>query len=151
MISESTLHEYLRAMPIINLAYVADGHPATSVLLTCVDESFGVSFATRTNSFKALHLVDGKEVSWTAWQIGKFYLQAEGVISVISSEKEENEMLEKIINCSHGLEAFWPPILHTSLDAQTTVYHIKPSRMRVLDLSVQTLTRAHGEAWQDIV
>ncbi|KXK26031.1 MAG: Pyridoxamine 5'-phosphate oxidase [candidate division WS6 bacterium OLB20] len=139
-ISKQDALAFLQSQFIMNIACVYNGLPVSSVLLFHIDDECNFYFATHRDSIKSRALLSNSNVSLSVWEHNKMLIQADGVAAEITDTNKAIEIIDRLAESTAKGASFWPPLFRIKGDSYI-VFAIKPTWMRALDLTRDTMTQ----------
>jgi nitroimidazol reductase NimA-like FMN-containing flavoprotein (pyridoxamine 5'-phosphate oxidase superfamily) len=133
-ITKEEVKLFLNDQYLMQLATVSGDQPGVSVMLYTIDDDLNFYFGTHADSYKIKNLKSNTKVSLVVWEFGKIQVQANGISETIESKEEQDRVLDKLADAATKDVNFWPPLFRIK-GGEYTVIKIKPTWMRVLDLS----------------
>lgn len=111
------------------------GVPNVAPVLFTVDNDFNFYFVTRAGTRKHKNILVNKRVSMSIWHHNSLALQVDGLASQLIDKKGLESVVEELANKAVAEDKnFWPPVLRFC-HSQYVVLKIKPTRLRLIDLS----------------
>ena len=138
-ITKTAVLKFLRSVSVMTLAAVNDDRPLSTVLLFAVDDDFTFYFATKSETYKAKAILKNPKVSISVWEHKQMLIQVDGTAEQIEEEETINGVVEKLAKSTTNIEEFWPPILRVKGKGDYVVFKIKPSWIRAMDVSSDTM------------
>lgn len=125
---------FLQESYLLILGTCEGKNPHTSTLLYESDEDLNFYFLTHTDSQKAQNIQKNPHISFViGGAIDRFHIQAQGVAEATLDNSLREKIIFKLAQKTNQIEDFWPPILYIKGEGYT-VFKIKPTQMKVLDL-----------------
>ena len=122
----------------MNLATVDEDKPAVAPVVFVTDEELNFYFVTYRMSFKAQNLIKNPKCSFTIWEFLKMSVQASGITSVVEDEEKQAWVMDAFADAATKDPNFWAPIFRIKR-GDYCIFKIKPTWMRVLDLTHNTV------------
>ncbi|MDH5533772.1 MAG: pyridoxamine 5'-phosphate oxidase family protein [Candidatus Pacebacteria bacterium] len=138
-ITKTQVLKFLRSVSIMVLAATNDDRPLSTVLLFAVDDDFNFYFATKSETYKAKAITKNPKVSFSVWQHKQMLVQIDGEAKPLENEEAINKAVEDIAHATENIKDFWPPILRVRGKGDYVVFKIKPSWIRAMDISIDTI------------
>jgi len=129
---------FLKEKFVMDLATCVDNKPAVAPVVYVIDEDLQFYFVTYTNTLKSNNLIKNPQCSFVIWEFLKMSVQASGVASVVEDEAKKEWVIEAFADAATKDPNFWAPIFRIKR-GDYMVFQIKPTWMRVLDLTHSTV------------
>lgn len=129
---------FLKENFVMEIATCKDNKPAVSPIIYVMDDEFNFYFVTYRQSFKAQNLINNPRCSFTVWQFLKMCIQADGETSIVEDEAKKEWVVEAFADAATKDPNFWAPIFRIKR-GDYCVFKIKPTWMRILDLTHNTV------------
>ena len=138
-ITKQAIISFLRQVNILTLALTGERGPISSPLLFAVEDDLSHFYiATHRDSFKSSALQNNPRFSFSVWQFGKMLIQVDGIATEVKDEAATSSILDQLAKAASNLAGFWPPVLRIEGEGYI-VFQLKPTWMRALDLSSNTI------------
>lgn len=137
---KQTAYDFLSKNQVMSIAISSEDKPTASVVIYHVDEDLNLYFVTDENSYKAKILLKNPKISLAVWKFSQLLIQADGITELISETLYKHKIIDEIAQAAVKIKKFWPPILAIS-DVKYSVFKIKPSWMRLMDINLTNLQK----------
>jgi len=144
-ISKPEVIKFLRSVNIMSLAACHKEKPLSTILLYAVDDDLNFYFATRSETYKAKALAINPKVSLSIWEFKKMLIQADGIATKIDNLETVNKVVEMLADSVERIGDFWPPVIQQKEKGEYVVFKIKPTWLRALNLSNESIRGDKGE------
>lgn len=142
MLEKSQVHSFLKANPIMNLAAVHDGKPLMTVVAFSILPDWRMYFVTHSTSLKAQALRSLPEASFVVWRTKQLYVQGMATAKEITARQETDHILDQVTSSLAELADFWPPVLQLPQE-DYCFFELTPTKVRAMDLSINTIKNPH--------
>jgi len=146
--TKADMISFLRENFVMELATTRDDKPTVSPVIYVLDKDLCFYFVTYRMSYKAQNLINNPHASLTVWQFLKMSVQADGVAELVEDESTQAWVMDEFADAATKDPNFWAPIFRIKR-GDYTVFKVKPTWMRVLNLSHNT-TRAKESPFTEI-
>lgn len=145
---KSDMINFLKEKFVMELATCKDNMPAVAPMVYVIDEDLNFYFVTYTHTLKAQNLVANPQCSFVVWEFLKMSIQASGIASIVEDEVKKAWVVEAFADAATKDPNFWAPIFRIKR-GDYVIFKIKPTWMRVLDLTHSTV-RQEGSPFTEI-
>lgn len=129
---------FLKEQFVMEIATSEDNKPAASVVIYVIDDDLNFYFVTHKDSRKSQHLLKNPQISFSIWEFLKMSVQVDGATSVVEDEAKKAWVVDAFGDAATRDPNFWAPIFRIK-GGEYIVFKIKPTWMRVLDLTRNTV------------
>lgn len=129
---------FLKEKFVMELATCVDNKPAVAPMIYVTDDDLNFYFVTYTHTLKAENLVTNPHCSFVIWEFLRMSVQASGTASIVEDEAKKAWVVEAFADAATKDPNFWAPIFRIKR-GDYVVFTIKPTWMRVLDLTHNTV------------
>lgn len=136
--TKSEMISFLKDNFVMNLATVNENKPAVAPVVYVTDDELNFYFVTYRQSFKAQNLVNNSQCSFTIWKFLEMCVQVDGLASLVEDEAKKEWVVKAFADSATKDPNFWAPIFRIKR-GDYCVFKIKPTWMRVLDLTHNTV------------
>lgn len=136
--SKEEMVNFLKNNFVMSLATTNNSVPAVAPVVYVVDDELNFYFVTYRITRKAQNLIANPQCSFTVWQFLEMSVQGSGETSIVEDEARKEWVLEAFADAATKDPNFWAPIFRIKR-GDYTVFKIKPTWLRVLDLSHNTV------------
>jgi nitroimidazol reductase NimA-like FMN-containing flavoprotein (pyridoxamine 5'-phosphate oxidase superfamily) len=137
-ITKEEVTSFLKTNFVANISTTDGDKPTCSPIIYVIDDELNFYFVTNTDSFKAKNIVNNPKVSLSVWEFLKMSVQLDGEASEVTEEPKKEWVVEAFGDAATKDPNFWAPIFSIKR-SDYVVYKIKPTWLRVLDLSHSTV------------
>lgn len=134
---------FLKDNFVMEIATVRDNKPAVTPVIYVIDDDLNFYFVTYRTSVKAQNLINNPVCSFTIWQFSQICIQADGIASIVEDEKRKEWVIDAFADAATKDSNFWAPIFRIKR-GDYCLFQIKPTWMRVLDLSHNTIRQENS-------
>lgn len=129
---------FLKEKFIMELATCADNKPAVAPMVYVMDKDLNFYFVTYQHTLKAQNLLKNPQCSFVVWEFLKMSVQVSGSAEVVEDEAQKSWVVDAFGDAATKDPNFWAPIFRIKR-GDYVVFKIKPTWMRVLDLTHNTV------------
>ncbi len=129
---------FLKEKFIMDLATCSDNKPAVAPMIYVVDEELNFYFVTYLHTLKTQNLIANPQCSFVVWEFLKMSVQVSGQAEIVEDEIKKAWVVEAFGDAATKDPNFWAPIFRIKR-GDYVVFKIKPTWMRVLDLTHSTV------------
>jgi len=129
---------FLRENFVMNLATCSDDKPAVAPIVYVIDDDLNFYFVTYRDTLKSHNLIKNPHCSFGVWEFLKMSIQGSGIASIVEDETKKAWVVEAFADAATKDPNFWAPIFRIKR-GDYVVFKIKPTWMRVLDLTHNTV------------
>jgi len=130
--------DFLKEKFVMDLATCLDNKPTVAPVVYVVDGDLNFYFVTYQNTLKAENLLENPQCSFVVWEFLKMSVQGSGVAEVVVDEAKKAWVVDAFADAATRDPNFWAPIFRIKR-GDYILFKIKPTWMRVLDLSHSTV------------
>lgn len=136
--TKAEVQAFLKENFVMSLATAVDNKPAVAPLIYVIDDELNFYFVTYRHTLKAQNLVMNPQCAVTVWEFLKMSIQATGEASIVEDEAKKEWVINAFADAATKDPSFWAPIFRIKR-GDYCVFKIKPTWLRVLDLSHNTV------------
>lgn len=140
---------FLKENFVMSIATVYDKKPAVTPVIYVIDDELNFYFVTYKMSFKAQNLMNNPHCGMSVWQFLQMSVQADGIASIVEDEAKKEWVVDSFADAATKDPNFWAPIFRIKR-GDYCIFKIKPTWMRVLDLTHSTV-RSEESPYTEIV
>lgn len=130
---------FLQSTPFMVLSTSdKDRNPHCATLLFTMDPDFTLYAVMHPGSLKSSQLLKNPKAAGLMWEVGNVYVQWHGTASIVSNQRQIDDVQGRLARKAADVEDFWPPIFHFPGE-DYVVIAFKPTWMRAMDLTVGTI------------
>lgn len=138
-VTKKQVQAFLKSHYIMQIATVSKKKiPRVSVLLYATDNDFNFYCATHSDSIKAKNMAVNKNVSLVVWEHNNLSVQVDGIVEIVTDQKEKLKIVDKLAKAATADKDFWPPVLRIGGD-EYSVYKIVPSTIFALEIKSHSI------------
>lgn len=136
--TKSAMTSFLKDNFVMEIATSRDNKPAVAPVIYVTDDELNFYFVTYRQSYKAQNLINNPQCSFTIWQFLQMCVQADGIAEIVEDEAKKEWVVKAFADAATKDPNFWAPIFRIKR-GDYCVFKIKPTWMRVLDLTHSTV------------